>query len=112
MSKPDSQKNKNLADIMFELRKFVNDRDWSKFHDPKNLSMAVVSEAGELADIFRWIRNDEVDVFVSMPENLKKAEEEIADIAIFLLLLCDRLGLDLIEIIGSKIEINRKNHPG
>ncbi len=102
---------RELDAIIKELRNFVDERDWSKFHDPKNLSMAVISEAGELVDILRWISSDEVDMFVNASENRNRIAAEIADIAIFLLLLCDRLGMDILDIVREKIAINKKNHP-
>jgi NTP pyrophosphatase (non-canonical NTP hydrolase) len=97
--------------LLRELRKFVEERDWAKFHDPKNLSMAVASEAGELTALLRWVRNDEADAFVRLPENHDRLRAEIADVAISLLLLCDRAGIDLQKAILDKLEVNRGNYP-
>ncbi|HZI14466.1 MAG TPA: nucleotide pyrophosphohydrolase [Myxococcus sp.] len=97
--------------LLRELRTFVAERDWAKFHDPKNLSMAVASEAGELVALFRWIRNEEADSFASNPEHRERLRAEIADVAISLLLLCDRTGIDLPQAILDKLEVNRRNYP-
>lgn len=100
-----------LQDIVQELRHFVAERDWGQFHDPKNLAMAVVSEAGELAAEYRWLRSDEGDSWSAAPENRPRIAAEAADVGIALLLFCDRTGIDLIDAIRSKIEVNRRNYP-
>ncbi|MBZ4418360.1 nucleotide pyrophosphohydrolase [Myxococcus sp. RHSTA-1-4] len=97
--------------LIRELRAFAAEREWAKFHDPKNLSMAVASEAGELVAILRWIRNEEADAFARDPENHARLKAEIADVAISLLLLCDRTSIDLRQAILDKLEVNRRNYP-
>jgi NTP pyrophosphatase (non-canonical NTP hydrolase) len=100
-----------LDALLDELRVFVAERDWQQFHDPKNLSMAVASEAGELVALFRWVRGDEADAFAQNPQNRPRVSAEIADVAVALLLLCDRTGIDLAQAVRDKLEINRKNYP-
>ena len=97
--------------LLRELRAFVAERDWDKFHDPKNLSMAVSSEAGELLALFRWVRGEEADAFARVPENHERIRAEVADVAISLLLLCNRTGIDLPRAILDKLEVNRRNYP-
>ncbi len=97
--------------LLSELRAFVAEREWQKFHDPKNLSMAVASEAGELVALLRWVRNDEADAFTQKPENRERIKAEIADVAISLLLLCERTGVDLRQAILDKLAVNRRNYP-
>ncbi len=97
--------------LLRELRGFVEEREWGKFHDPKNLSMAVASEAGELLALFRWVRGEESDAFASNPGNRERIKAEIADVTISLLLLSDRIGIDLQQAILDKLEINRANYP-
>jgi NTP pyrophosphatase (non-canonical NTP hydrolase) len=100
-----------LDALLEELRAFVAERDWQQFHDPKNLSMAVASEAGELVALFRWVRGDEADAFAQSPANRARVSAEIADVAVALLLLCDRTGIDLAQAVREKLEVNRKNYP-
>ena len=69
------------------LREFVAEREWEQFHDPKNLAMAVVSEAGELAAEYRWLRSDEVDEWSAKPENRERVAAEAADVGIASVLL-------------------------
>jgi len=101
-----------LQEVVRELRAFVAERDWEQFHDPKNLAMAVVSEAGELVAEYRWLRSDEADDWSATSENRDRIAAEAADVGIALLLFCDRTGIDLIDVIRSKIEVNRRNYPG
>jgi len=96
---------------MKSIRHFVAERDWEQFHDPKNLAMAVTSEAGELLAEYRWIGNNESDAFSRSEENRKRIAAEIADVGVSLLLLCERTGIDLIQAISEKLETNRKNYP-
>jgi dCTP diphosphatase len=112
MTTPDTSATTGPFEVLLrELRLFVQEREWAKFHDPKNLSMAVASEAGELSALLRWVRNDEADAFVRLPENHERLRAEIADVAISLLLLCDRTGIELQKAILDKLELNRRNYP-
>lgn len=100
-----------LAETVARLREFVADRDWAQFHDPKNLAMAVASEAGELLAEYRWVSSTEADSWSKDPANKDRVAMEAADIGIALLLLCDRIGVDLPNAIGQKIELNAQNYP-
>lgn len=100
-----------LADLVEELRTFARERDWSRFHDPKNLSMLAGSECGELLALFRWVANEDSDAFAAEPRNRERIAEEVADTTIALLMLCDRIGLDLAAAVRRKIEKNRLNYP-
>ncbi len=94
-----------------ELREFVRERDWAQFHDPKNLVMALVSEAGELAAGPRWVRSDAADAACKEPELRARVADEVADVGICLVLLAERLGLDLGAEMKRKIAKNREKYP-
>jgi len=100
-----------VQDLIEELREFVRERDWAQFHDPKNLSMAVASEAGELLALFRWVAGPDADARAQDPAHRDKILHELADVAIALLLLADRIGADLPAAIRAKLAINRANYP-
>ena len=102
---------RDLDSIVAALRQFVAERDWSQFHDPKNLAMLVASEAGELVAEYRWVRGDEADAHSRAPEPRARIAAEVADVAIALLLLCDRIGLDLTEAIADKLAKNTARYP-
>ena len=100
-----------LDEITERLRAFVTEREWAQFHDPKNLAMAVASEAGELLAEYRWIANADADVWSLQPDNKQRVAMEAADVGIALLLLCDRVGVDLVGAMAEKIERNARNYP-
>jgi dCTP diphosphatase len=100
-----------LEAFLEELRGFVRERDWRKFHDPKNLSMLIASEAGELAAVLRWTDNGEADAAVAEEPLRTRLAHEAADVLIGALLLCDRMGLDPIALMREKLDKNRRNYP-
>jgi NTP pyrophosphatase (non-canonical NTP hydrolase) len=73
--------------------------------------MAIASEAGELVAELRWVANSAADHFVSQPQVRERVEREIADVAIALILLSDRVGIDLLGAIERKIDVNQVNYP-
>jgi NTP pyrophosphatase (non-canonical NTP hydrolase) len=92
--------------IAAEIKKFADARDWEQFHTPKNLSMAVAGEAGELVAEFQWLTAEQSMRSNMSPEKLKDVELEIADVAIYLIRLADVLGIDIAEVVRKKIAIN------
>ncbi|MEM9188907.1 MAG: nucleotide pyrophosphohydrolase [Myxococcota bacterium] len=100
-----------LDTLRQDIRQFVDERDWEQFHDPKNLAMAIASEAGELLAELRWIDGGASDGFCRDPEQRPKVVDEIADIAICLLMLCDRIDLDLPKATHDKLRRIREKYP-
>jgi NTP pyrophosphatase (non-canonical NTP hydrolase) len=100
-----------LDELMVEVLALEQERDWSQFHDPKNLAMLVSSEAGELLAEYRWIPNDGADGYTDDPAARARVESEVADVAIALLTLCARLNVDLPTIIRDKLSVIRRNYP-
>ena len=100
-----------LEEVMRELRGFVAEREWEQFHDPKNLAMAIASEAGELLAEYRWVSNAEADSYSNDESRRGRIVAEAADVGIALLLFCDRIGLDLIDAIKEKMVLNRRHYP-
>ena len=100
-----------LEEVLARLRAFVAEREWGQFHDPKNLSMAVASEAGELLAEYRWVANEAADEWSREPANQQRAAMEAADVGISLLLFCDRIGVDLVEAVNAKVALNAVNYP-
>lgn len=102
-------KGTDLAAISKALAAFANEREWEQFHSPKNLAMALSVESAELLEHFQWITEEE-------SRQLKRAKiieisEEVADVQIYLLMIADKLGIDLISAVEAKIEKNRLKYP-
>jgi NTP pyrophosphatase (non-canonical NTP hydrolase) len=93
----------NLAN---EIKKFADARNWEQFHTPKNLSMAVAGEAGELVAEFQWLTAEESFRAKMSEDKLKDVELEIADVAIYLIRLADILDIDVADVVRKKIAIN------
>ena len=93
----------DIRDIIQELIKFRNERDWEQFHNPKDLALAINVEAGELLELFLW-KN-------AADANKEKVKEELADIFAFAFLLADKYGLDVKKIILDKIKVNGEKYP-
>jgi NTP pyrophosphatase (non-canonical NTP hydrolase) len=101
----------SLDELRADLRAFVAARDWQQFHDPKNLAMLVASEAGELLAEYRWVRSEDADTHSREPAARERIAAEIADVGIGLVLLCDRIGLDLVEAMRTKLAKNGVRYP-
>jgi NTP pyrophosphatase (non-canonical NTP hydrolase) len=101
----------SLDELRAELRAFVAARDWQQFHDPKNLAMLVASEAGELLAEYRWVRNEEADAHSREPAARERIAAEIADVGIGLVLLCERIGVDLVGVMRAKVKKNEERYP-
>jgi dCTP diphosphatase len=89
------------------VKKFVEDREWQQFHSPKNLSMALASEAAEVMDLFLWCES--VASYEELEKRRQEVEDEIADVTILVLAFCVRHNIDLSAAIAHKqIEAARK----
>ncbi|MGE0785429.1 MAG: MazG-like family protein [Sandaracinaceae bacterium] len=101
----------DLRDARERIRAFVAEREWEPYHDPKNLAMAVASEAGELVAELRWVASDEADAYARREDVHARLRDEAADVAITLLMFCDRAGIDLESAIPDKLVKNAKKYP-
>ena len=95
-----------IQNLATEIKKFADARNWEQFHTPKNLSMAVAGEAGELVAEFQWLTADQSTRSNMSQEKLKDVELEIADVAIYLIRLADVLGVNISEVVRKKLAIN------
>ncbi len=98
-----------MDDLIKRLRTFAKERDWEKFHSPKNLAMALSVEVSEVVELFQWLTAEES--YNLSPEKLQRLKEEIGDVMIYLTKLSDKFGIDPVEAAKKKIEINEKKYP-
>jgi dCTP diphosphatase len=99
----------SLPELTQRLRDFAAERDWDQFHSPKNLAMALVAEAGELAAEFQWLT--EAQSQAPDPAQFTRIEAECADVLNYLLRLADKLGIDLVAAAHAKIDDNARRYP-
>jgi len=92
--------------IKQKIAKFCKDRDWNKFHDPKNLAISLNLEAAEVLELFQWTLDNKI--------NPKKEDEiagELADVFYWLIMLANHYNIDLVEALDKKMDINEKKYP-
>ena len=100
---------RDLEELKACVRAFVAERDWERFHSPKNLAMALSVEASELVELFQWLSEDESAALDDAQR--RRVAEELADVLWFLVRLSDRLDIDLLEAAGRKLAENAKKYP-
>ncbi len=99
----------NIEQIRLYLKRFAQQRDWEQFHFAKNLSMALSVEVAELLEHFQWLTPEQSDNLTE--QNLHAVAEEIADIQMYLILLADRLNINILESVEHKTKINEQKYP-
>ena len=92
-----------------ELLEFRRERDWEQFHNPRNLATALMVEAAELLEPFRWA--SEAQALDIVNERRREIADELADIAILLTYLTHDLDIDLNAAVASKIQANAQKYP-
>jgi NTP pyrophosphatase (non-canonical NTP hydrolase) len=103
------------ATTVSELRErvlaFVRERDWEQFHSPKNLSMALAAESGELMEHFLWASPEESRAIAADPAKRARIAEELADVVIYALEFANATGLDVAASIEAKMAANARKYP-
>ncbi len=95
-----------IAELFDHFLNIAEENDWRQFHTPKNLASAISVEAGELLEHFQWLSDGD------FPADIEAAGDEIADIFMYLVALCDRLDLDLEQLIQKKTAANEARFTG
>lgn len=100
-----------LAQLKERMARFVAERDWEKFHRPKNLAMSLAVEAAELMEHFQWLDHAESDDLLDEPATRQAVADEMADVLAFLLSLANATGLDLASHFERKMAANERKYP-
>ncbi|WP_020007898.1 MazG-like family protein [Salinicoccus albus] len=95
-----------MDELVNEINKFRDERNWRQYHNAKDLSLSLSLEASELLENFQWISAEE-----GLEKNRKNIEEELADVFIYGLMLADDTGIDMQEAVLNKLEKNRRKYP-
>ncbi len=102
---------KSLRELISEVIDFRDQRDWRQFHTFKNLSTALSVEASELLELTQWMNDDQAEEKLKDPDFRLAVSDEIADVFIYLLLVCETSGVNLLEAADRKIKINNEKYP-
>jgi NTP pyrophosphatase (non-canonical NTP hydrolase) len=101
--------NVSISDFKDIVRKFVNKRNWTNYHTPKNLVQAINCEAGELSQLLLFKEYKKEDIWKD-EKLLTNLSDEIADVFIYLISLINLLNLDLSQIFTNKMEKNKEKY--
>lgn len=93
--------NRSMDEVSKAVVDFTRERDWDQFHSPENLAKSIAIESGELLECFQWNSNFDK----------KEVCKELADVVNYSILLADKLGVRLEDIVMQKLEENRKKYP-
>lgn len=106
-----SDRTTTLQELKEKLRKFVDERDWREFHTPKDLSIAIATEASEIMEHFRFRNGETLREYLADKENMRELSYEMADVLSFLVRLADEMNVDLAAALSEKMEKNTKRYP-
>lgn len=109
MSAPGPRPAPTLPELTARVRAFAEERDWQRYHSPRNLAMALSVEAGELLELYLWCADDGPQPMVE--SRREKVADEAADVLMCLLNLCDRAGIDLAEALDRKLAAAAAKYP-
>jgi dCTP diphosphatase len=110
-SMPLTDSSATVSDLKSRVLAFARDRDWEQFHAPKNLSMALAAEAGELMEHFLWTSPEASRDVARDPAKRARIAEELADIVIYALEFANATDLDVAAAIESKMAVNAAKYP-
>jgi len=98
-----------INELQERIRKFRDERDWMQFHNHKDMAAALAIEAAELQELFLWKQGAEIEAVSA--DKREKLQDELADVAVYLLELADNLGIDIAGAIIAKLEKNEHKYP-
>jgi NTP pyrophosphatase (non-canonical NTP hydrolase) len=101
----------DISDIQNALREFARERDWDQFHKPKNLSLALSSEVGELIEHFQWESDAQIEEFKMDKKKISEISDEIADVLSYLFRLSDKMEIDVGNAFWEKLKKNKAKYP-
>ena len=102
--------NMDVMQLQAEIAQFAKDRDWEKFHTVKNLVLALVGEAGELAAVVQWIENVDKEYLDTHPNIHQELADELADVFIYLLRISDVADINLVKVAQEKMIKNASRY--
>lgn len=100
-----------VAALRAMVETFVHERDWEKFHSPKNITMALAIEAAELMEHFQWLSIEESRSAKNDADRKLAIGEELADVLCYGMALANSMGIDISQTMAAKMEKNRKKYP-
>jgi len=100
-----------IGDLRDAVQRFVAERDWGQFHNPKDLSISLCIEAAELLEEFQWLRPEEVEAASRNPAARAGVAGELADVLIYAFSLANALDLDVATAVQEKLAASGRKYP-
>jgi len=100
-----------FLELSERVSNFIKEREWEKFHNPKDVAISISIEAAELLENFQWRDDEEVDKMLEDRNYLNRITEEMADVMVYLIVMSNKLGVNLIDIALKKMEKNEEKYP-
>lgn len=100
-----------VADLKALVRDFVEERDWSRYHTPRNVAVSIAIEAAELLERFQWLTDAESELAALPAKTRRGIEEELADVLAYVLSFANATGIDLAGALERKMTKNREKYP-
>jgi NTP pyrophosphatase (non-canonical NTP hydrolase) len=110
-SQPMSDQDTTVGHLREMIAAFVAERQWEKYHDPKNLAASIAIETAELMEHFQWLRSDELEAVRRNPEQMAEIREELADVTAFVLSFANAMDIDLSDALREKVAKNAHKYP-
>lgn len=99
----------DIKKLTGKIIKFRDERDWKQFHNPKDVALSLVLEAGEVVEHFQWKNKEEIDKYIET--NKADIGEELADVLYWVLLMSHDLKIDILDVLDKKIKKNEEKYP-
>ena len=101
----------SLEELKSRVQRFCEERDWDRYHGPKDLAIGVITEASELLEHFRFLSDDQAAAALEDAHKRRAMEQELADVLFFLLRFAQRFGVDLSQALLDKLDTNAERYP-
>lgn len=107
----DGDSNTTIEELKQMFGKFIADRQWERFHHPKNIAESICIEAAELLELFQWRSVEEIQQLMRRKDFKERVAEELSDVTVYLLSMANAIDIDLTDSIVKKIEKNESRYP-
>jgi NTP pyrophosphatase (non-canonical NTP hydrolase) len=107
----ETDRNICIQELKDRIKEFIKERDWEKYHHPKEIAISMAIEIAELLEVFQWEEKRSVEDLKREKKTLEKIREEIADVLIYAMSISNQLDIDISEAIIDKLEKNRRKYP-
>ena len=98
--------NSDFQALVGRIQEFCKERDWSQFHDPKNLAISLQLEASEVLELFQWTKDNQIK-----PSKDAEISDELADVLYWVIMLANHYNIDLLTALNTKMDKNEEKYP-